>query len=314
MADIGYNITNDTSVELVRQSDCDLKVVNSARVSFNRVSLEFDGDRDARLIKFLATHNHWTPFAQVVFKLRNFLLPYDVLCNHFIMAGVNISDGYVIEPTGIVGDINISMKALSDMLNKYFVKGSDDIVEYVREVAPVSAEYLFDDYIAVSGKAEISPAHDSVTLRHEMPIFTARQWFKHEVGFVRNELSRRYVRKAFDFYLFDEVRKQSKDNKQCSTDETLPAKHKTDFIEVVDDTMRRYASIVGAGGAGEQARALLPQNMMVSFYETALHKNYYDRIFKQRLGGHAQKEIRKHTEKVYRLLNPIMPPEWNSKK
>ncbi|WP_143218009.1 FAD-dependent thymidylate synthase, partial [Acinetobacter indicus] len=36
-------------------------------------------------------------------------------------------------------------------------------------------------------------SHPQVQLRIKMPIFVARQWFKHTVGFTRNEVSRRYV-------------------------------------------------------------------------------------------------------------------------
>ena len=39
----------------------DLTVVNAARVSFGKKKTEFT-DGDAKLIKFLADHNHWSPF------------------------------------------------------------------------------------------------------------------------------------------------------------------------------------------------------------------------------------------------------------
>lgn len=40
----------------------DLTVVNAARVSFSKESLELN-DKDIRLIHYLAEHGHWTPFA-----------------------------------------------------------------------------------------------------------------------------------------------------------------------------------------------------------------------------------------------------------
>lgn len=50
----------------------DLKVVNAARVSFAKQHQEFDGQRDAKLIQYLAKHNHWTPFAhcQATFHVK----------------------------------------------------------------------------------------------------------------------------------------------------------------------------------------------------------------------------------------------------
>ena len=47
----------------------DLTVVNAARVSFAAESDEF-GSRDKKLIRYLAKHNHWTPFAHVQVQFR----------------------------------------------------------------------------------------------------------------------------------------------------------------------------------------------------------------------------------------------------
>lgn len=47
----------------------DLAVVNAARVSFNKHS-EIFREGDEKLIRFLAKHNHWTPFAHTAIKLR----------------------------------------------------------------------------------------------------------------------------------------------------------------------------------------------------------------------------------------------------
>ena len=48
-------------VELVDHMGDDLTVVNAARVSFGKKKEVFDFS-DRRLIKFLARHNHWSPF------------------------------------------------------------------------------------------------------------------------------------------------------------------------------------------------------------------------------------------------------------
>lgn len=47
----------------------DLSVVNAARVSFAKQAKEFT-DRDEGLIRYLATHDHWTPFSQVQYQVR----------------------------------------------------------------------------------------------------------------------------------------------------------------------------------------------------------------------------------------------------
>jgi len=48
-------------VELIDKMGDDLTVVNAARVSFGKKKEVFDHG-DERLIKFLAKHNHWSPF------------------------------------------------------------------------------------------------------------------------------------------------------------------------------------------------------------------------------------------------------------
>ena len=49
-------------VRLVDKMGSDLSVVNAARVSFAKVHKEFDKKADEKLIKYLAVHNHWSPF------------------------------------------------------------------------------------------------------------------------------------------------------------------------------------------------------------------------------------------------------------
>lgn len=59
----------------------DLRVVNSARVSFNKESAmnvqsdefgqhEWMDEKDEKLINYLASHNHWTPFSHCIITLR----------------------------------------------------------------------------------------------------------------------------------------------------------------------------------------------------------------------------------------------------
>ena len=56
-------------VQYVSHMGDDLTVAYAARVSFNKVSEKFV-DKDAKLIQYLAKHNHWTPFAHPQITLR----------------------------------------------------------------------------------------------------------------------------------------------------------------------------------------------------------------------------------------------------
>lgn len=61
-------------VTLVDKMGSDLSVVNAARVSFHKESYwELDSQlnkNDQKLIKYLATHGHWSPFAHAFVSLR----------------------------------------------------------------------------------------------------------------------------------------------------------------------------------------------------------------------------------------------------
>jgi thymidylate synthase (FAD) len=57
------------SVELIDSCGDDLSVVNAARVSFNKQAEEM-GDKDAKLINYLAKHKHKSPFNHCFMSFR----------------------------------------------------------------------------------------------------------------------------------------------------------------------------------------------------------------------------------------------------
>jgi thymidylate synthase (FAD) len=56
-------------VELLNHMGDDLTVANAARVSFDKHHEKLD-DNDYKLIKYLAEHNHWSPFAHCFVQFR----------------------------------------------------------------------------------------------------------------------------------------------------------------------------------------------------------------------------------------------------
>jgi len=57
-------------VTLVDKMGTDLSVVNAARVSYAKSKEAFDVVKDERLIKYLAEHEHWSPFAHASLQFR----------------------------------------------------------------------------------------------------------------------------------------------------------------------------------------------------------------------------------------------------
>lgn len=71
--------TADITVTLLDNMGSDLTVANAARVSFDKETMfEWDheelcaklSDADARLVKYLARHDHWSPFAHTSVQFR----------------------------------------------------------------------------------------------------------------------------------------------------------------------------------------------------------------------------------------------------
>jgi thymidylate synthase (FAD) len=58
------------NVEYLSHLGDDLSIVNAARVSMAKRHSEFDEDTDLRLLRYLAQHQHWTPFASVCLSVR----------------------------------------------------------------------------------------------------------------------------------------------------------------------------------------------------------------------------------------------------
>lgn len=59
------------SVSYVDHMGDDSSIVNAARVSFNKeIPKGVLGDKDIKLIEYLAKHNHWSPFAHTSITLR----------------------------------------------------------------------------------------------------------------------------------------------------------------------------------------------------------------------------------------------------
>lgn len=207
----------DCSVELLETFGSDLTVVNAARVSLGKHVDEFT-EKDGRLIKYLADHDHVSPFF-----------------------------------------------------------------------------------------------HPQARFRLKMPIWMAREWFRHTVGFARNEVSRRYVDDLPTFFLPEDLRTRAPNKKQGSNDDIHP--QNALFVEFMKDeclhALNTYTLLLGQGVCPEQARMVLPQSMMTEFIETG-SLAAYARLVKLRTSPDAQKEIREVAERVGRVLEEKFPVSWKA--
>jgi thymidylate synthase (FAD) len=205
------------SIELLDVFGDDLTVVNAARVSFAKESREMT-EGDAKLIRYLAKHNHITPFF-----------------------------------------------------------------------------------------------HPQARFRIKMPIFVAREWFRHTVGFARNEVSRRYVDSDPECWVPSEEGMRERDPKLKQGSRENPCADASDAHAVMEESMQNamntYKRLLSMNVAPEVARAVLPQSMYTEFIETG-SLSAYARLCKLRLDPSAQAEIRMYAGMIADLLRPRFPVSW----
>ena len=153
--------------------------------------------------------------------------------------------------------------------------------------------------------------HPQARFRLKMPIWMAREWYRHTIGFARNEVSRRYVDDIPSFHLPAEIRTRAPNKKQGSNDDVHPQNEVVRQFIVDDCTnaVNTYTLLLGQGVCPEQARMVLPQNMMTEFIETG-SLAAYARLVNLRTTPDAQKEIREVAERVSAALSKAFPTSW----
>lgn len=155
--------------------------------------------------------------------------------------------------------------------------------------------------------------HPQITLRETVPIFVARQRFKHVVGFTYNEKSRRYVDDSPEFYYPTEWRSRPEGSvKQGSG---APIQHNIaahdKYAAAIAKCEVAYEQLLEMGVAPEQARMVLPQSMLTSYYVTG-SLAAFARLYKQRSDPHAQQEIQELAQQIGQIIEPLFPVSWKA--
>jgi thymidylate synthase (FAD) len=161
--------------------------------------------------------------------------------------------------------------------------------------------------------------HATVTLRINAPVPIRTQCYKHKVGFIENEVSRRYTDEDVEFYMPDGWRKKPKNGaKQGSSEETVESisfyggnsDSVTDLVtEHYEYSLDLFNAMIAAEICVEQARFVLPQGMMCKWYWTGSLASFA-RFYKQRSDAHAQKEIQNLAKMVGEVIQPLFPISW----
>lgn len=156
-------------------------------------------------------------------------------------------------------------------------------------------------------------AHPQIMLHIKAPVSIRTQLFKHKVGFVENEISRRYVSETPDVYIPNWRSKPLNGAKQGSgdfiNDENIRAEQELSYTSAVISAIQTYEKLLMSGVAPEQARFVLPQGAYTEWYWTG-SLAAYARVFKQRMDPHAQWEVRQYAEAMGKIIAPYFPVSW----
>jgi thymidylate synthase (FAD) len=148
--------------------------------------------------------------------------------------------------------------------------------------------------------------HCFISVRVKAPIFVARQLVKHEY-IPWNEVSRRYVDNDPEFYIPEVWRNKADSVKQGSEG---VHRHSMVYTSDADDLCREclseYQSMIKQGVCAEQARMILPQNVMTEWIGSGT-LGAFAKMLGLRLDPHTQKETRDVAELIYPIVKKHFP-------
>lgn len=324
-------------VKLITERPSDLKVVNTARVSMAKKHTKFDVKADTGLLNYLARHRHWTPFGHIrdtiIVDTKTSKSYEDLLT--FLLFGLSTDERTYMSFTKI---------GLSQIAIKTSIFGWKNFITILEDYSAIEDEVKEDIVLTVNSVMSIkypvsSAAYDinndtyinnkdiydynlklinknihlfgddmfDITLYQSVPIFTSRQIFKHIVEFVYNEVSRRYVDEEPTMFEVDHYRSRPEKSIKQGSGGVHP---ESDVIKEMvkkyhEYTVNTYNTMIKEKVAPEQARGLLPQDMMTEYYVTGSVKAWR-RVLKQRLDAHAQKEVQDLAQKIENEIGQII--------
>ena len=152
--------------------------------------------------------------------------------------------------------------------------------------------------------------HPHISLRMQAPVPIRTQCFKHKIGFVESEESRRYISSRPEFFVPDHFRAKAENVKQGSAgihpdNDLWMAQYK----EAAQRSIELYLEAIEDGVCPEQARFFLIQGVEVNWVWTG-SRYAFAQAANARLDSHAQKEVRDLFTQIDAIIRPLYPVSW----
>lgn len=158
--------------------------------------------------------------------------------------------------------------------------------------------------------------HNFLSFHIKAPIFVAREWFRHRIGWSYNEYSARYSEVPDEFYVPDKKVVRTQVGKPGSyTFDTMDEPSAIDVASVMasscESSFMIYNALLKAGVAKELARTVLPVGTYTEFYASA-NARALMHFISLRGDETAQWEIRQYANILAETLDRLMPVTYAS--
>lgn len=305
-------------------------ICDAARVSFAKIAANYPPEKNLGVMRYMRDHAHWSPFghAREIFMMQIDLPDWCYFLTYANTAGFtwHKANDQIVFLCGSAWAWHESLSFLPRHI-------ADGVRRWYRETDryTLSAPLLFREpqgfdrghmILGVPGSVinviprDVREYADitSASFRIKAPIYVARQYVKHQVDLCWNEVSRRYVTDEPEFYRNGGWRpkpegsaKQGSGGGLLTLDDDLAARLHDHAAPRAD----LYRDMIAADIAPEQAREVLPLNMMTEWIWTGSIAAFR-RVCNLRLDGHAQKEAQLIAQMIDAQLEVRVPVIWNS--
>lgn len=155
--------------------------------------------------------------------------------------------------------------------------------------------------------------HQILKFRMKAPVPIRTQCFKHKIGMVENEESRRYIKSTPELFIPEFRSAPEGSIKQGSGGKHPKADYwRGRYIATCQSALEEYEKMLAAGIAPEQARFVLPQGTYVNWVWTGSLYSFAEFYNKRSDRGHAQGEIADLADLIGEQVKQIFPVSWKA--
>jgi len=155
--------------------------------------------------------------------------------------------------------------------------------------------------------------HQVIKLKMQAPVPIRTQCFKHKIGLVENEESRRYISSTPELFVPEFRSAPEGDIKQGSGGIHPDNELWKSLYEIrCHRAIAMYEDMIAAGVAPEQARFVLPQGVLVNWVWTGSLYAFAEFYNKRSDRGHAQGEIADLADQINPIMEVLFPVSWKA--